>query len=98
MSGTHQLTLETLHKLSPDLAEDFREQLQAAVLDCQQRPSLSQKREVTIRLIIRPHSADADDVEIIPVTTRRTPPRNLQPIRARRTHQHQLQFDFDEEE
>jgi hypothetical protein len=61
---TAKLTLETLHRLSPDLADDFEQQLQAAVQDCHQRPSLAQKREVTIKLIIKPHPSDPDDVEI----------------------------------
>ena len=97
MKETHQLTLQTLHELSPDLAEDFRQQLEAAVMDCRQRPTVSQKREVTIRLTIIPHPADADDVEITPVTTRKTPARSLASVRARRTHNNQLQFDFLEE-
>ena len=95
---TAQLTLATLHYLSPDLADDFRQQLEAAVQDCHQRPSLAKKREVTIKLTIEPHPNDPDDVIISPVTTRKTPARKIEPIRARRTAKHQLQFDFSEEE
>lgn len=91
---TATLTLETLHRLSDDLAADFQQQVEAAVLDCRQRPSLAAKREVNIRLTIKPHPEDPDDVTIVPVTTRKTPARNIDPIRARRTRRNQLQFDF----
>lgn len=92
-----QLTLETLHKLSPGLATDFAEQLESAVADCRQRPSLAKDREVTIKLKVKPHPEDPDDVIIEPVTTRKTPARIIEPIRARRTHKNQLQFDFFED-
>lgn len=92
---TNQLTLDTLHLLSPDLAQDFREQLEAAVMDCRQRPSLAKKREINIRLTITPNPNDPDDVDINPVTTRKTPARELATIRARRTPKNQLQFDYD---
>lgn len=92
---TTELTLETLHNLSPDLADDFRQQVEAAVLDCRQRPSLPEKREITIKLTITPHPQDPDDVEIQPVTTRKTPARKIAVIRARRTARNQLQFDYE---
>src|SRR5687768_8459228 len=79
------LSLETLHKLSAGLAADFTQQLEAAVADCRQRPSLADKREVTIKLTVTPHPEDPDDVLIEPVTTRKTPARKIEPIRARRT-------------
>ncbi|MBD3674376.1 MAG: hypothetical protein HUJ26_12700 [Planctomycetaceae bacterium] len=94
---TTELTLKSLHLLSPDLAADFQEQLEAAVRDCQQRPSLSKKREVTIKLAVTPHPSDPDDVEIEPVMTSKTPARKLEVVRARRTSRNQLQFDFDSE-
>lgn len=97
MSQVAALNLETLHKLSPGLAADFIDQLEAAVADCRQRPALAQKREVTIKLTIKPHPEDPDDVLIEPVTTRKTPARHIEPIRARRTHKNQLQFDFIED-
>jgi hypothetical protein len=96
--NTTELRLETLHQLSPGLADDFRQQLEAAVLDCKQRPSLSEKREVSIKLTVTPHPEDPDDVSIQPVTTRKTPSRKIDPIRARRTPKNQLQFDFDPED
>ena len=95
---TTQLSLKSLHLLSSGLADDFEEQLTAAVLDCKQRPSLAEKRSVTIKLTITPHPEDPDDVSIQPVTTRTTPARKIDPIRARRTPRNQLQFDFSEEE
>ena len=49
-------------------------------------------------LVITPHPEDADDVLIDPVTTRKTPARKVEPIRARRTSRNQLQFDFLEDE
>jgi len=91
---TTELTLKSLHLLSPGLADDFGQQLDAAVLDCRQRPSLAQKREIQIRLTIIPHPEDPDDVLIQPVTTRKTPARKIDTIRARRTPKNQLQFDF----
>ncbi|QDV56482.1 hypothetical protein [Rosistilla oblonga] len=97
MSHTTELSLKNLHLLSPDLATDFTEQLHAAVLDCRQRPSLAEKREVTIKLIVQPHPEDPDDVTIQPVTSRKTPARKIDVVRARRTTRNQLQFDFDEE-
>ena len=91
---TTELSLKSLHLLSPGLAEDFQQQLESAVADCKQRPSLSDKREVTIKLTVTPHPEDPDDVSIQPVTTRKTPARKIDPIRARRTPRNQLQFDF----
>lgn len=95
---TTQLTLKSLHLLSAGLAEDFQQQLEAAVQDCRQRPALADKREVTIKFTIIPDPEDADDVLIHPVTTRKTPGRKIQPIRARRTAKNQLQFDFVDDE
>ena len=91
---TTELSLESLHLLSPGLADDFQQQLEAAVLDCHQRPSLAEKREVTIKLTVKPHPEDPDDVVIQPVTTRKTPARKIDTIRARRTPRNQLQFDY----
>ena len=91
---TAVLTLETLHQMSADLAADFAQQVEAAVLDCRQRPSLPDKREVNLRITIKPHPEDPDDVLITPVTTRKTPARKIDPIRARRTRKNQLLFDF----
>jgi hypothetical protein len=91
---TQELSLRTLHQLSPGLADDFQQQLEAAVLDCKQRPSLGEKREVTIKLTVTPHPEDPDDVSIQPVTGRKTPARKIDPIRARRTPKNQLQFDY----
>lgn len=96
---TSTLTIETLVHLSEGLCDDFREQMEAAVLDCKQRPTLPDKREVTLKFTITPHPEDPDDVLIHPVTTRKTPARKIEPIRARRTRSNQLQFDwYDEEE
>jgi hypothetical protein len=92
-----ELSLKSLHLLSPGLADDFQQQLEAAVQDCRQRPSLADKREVTIKLTVTPHPEDPDDVAIQPVTTRKTPARKIDPIRARRTPKNQLQFDFADE-
>lgn len=94
MEHTATLTLETLHRLSQGLADDFRQQLESAVADCRQRPSLPDKRVVTIELTIVPHPEDSEDVLISPVTKRKTPARHIEPIRARRTVKNQLQFDF----
>jgi hypothetical protein len=91
---TTELSLQTLHQLSPDLAADFQQQLEAAVLDCKQRPSLAEKREVSIKLTVTPHPEDPDDVSIQPVTIRKTPARKIDPVRACRTPKNQLQFDF----
>lgn len=77
--NTTTLSLETLHNLSEGLADDFRQQLESAVADCRQRPSLPDKRKVTIELIVTPHPEDPEDVLI---------------QRARRTPKNQLQFDF----
>jgi len=95
---TLELSLKTLHVLSPGLADDFQQQLESAVMDCKQRPSLAKKREVTLKLTITPHPEDPDDVNIQPVTTRKTPAREIDVIRARRTPKNQLQFDFSEED
>jgi hypothetical protein len=93
-----ELTLETLHLLSPDLGEDFKQQLTFAVADCRQRPSLAKKREVHLRLEITPHPQDPDDVVIQPITTRKTPARMIEPIRGRRSRNDQLQFSFNKDE
>ena len=98
MSSTTDLTLKSLHLLSPGLAADFDEQLTAAVLDCKQRPALGKARELTIKLTIIPHPEDADDVLIQPVTTRKTPARKIESVRARRSRRNQLQFDFSEDQ
>lgn len=91
---TTTVELKSLHLMSSGLAADFKQQLEAAVLDCRQRPSLAQKRTVTIRMDVIPHPEDPDDVLITPITTSKTPARNIEPIRARRTARNQLQFDF----
>lgn len=91
---TTELTLRSLHLLSPGLADDFHQQLEAAVQDCKQRPSLAAKREIQIKLTVIPHPEDPDDVLIEPVTTRKMPARKIDPVRARRTPRNQLQFDF----
>lgn len=88
------LELSTLHMLSPDLADDFSQQVEAAVADCRQRSSLAKPRIVELKLTITPHPEDPDDVLIEPVTTRKTPARHIMPIRARRTTKNQLQFDW----
>lgn len=98
MTKTTDLTLRSLYLLSPDLADDFRQQLEAAVNDCKQRPSLATKRQISLKIEITPHPNDPDDVEIQPILTAKTPARKLAVIRARRTPKNQLQFDFDEEE
>ena len=98
MSQTSQLTLKSLHLLSADLADDFSQQLTAAVMDCKQRPALGEKREVTIKLTVTPDPQDPDDVLIQPITTSKTPARKIQAIKARRTPRNQLQFDFQEED
>lgn len=95
---TTELSLKSLHLLSDGLAEDFAQQLSAAVEDCKQRPSLAAKREITLKLTVTPHPEDPDDVLIEPVTTRKTPARKIEPIRARRTRRNQLQFDFQDDE
>lgn len=92
---TATLTLETLHMLSGGLADDFKQQIESAVQDCRQRPSLADKREVTLKLTITPHPEDPDDVLIQPVTTRKMLARRIEAVRARRTQKNQLQFDFD---
>lgn len=94
---TAQLTLKSLHLLSPGLAADFDEQLTAAVLDCKQRPALAKARTITIKLSILPHPEDPDDVAIQPVTSRSTPARKIEVVRARRAARGQLQFDFSED-
>lgn len=94
---TNSLTLDTIHLLSDDLAEDFRQQLEFAIADCRQRPALAKKREVHIRLEITPHPQDPDDVLIQPITTRKTPSRVIGPIRGRRGQKDQLLFDFESE-
>lgn len=98
MPNTAELSLKTLWQLSPDLADDFQQQLEAAVADCKQRPSLAVKREVKLTLTITPHPQDPDDVEIQPVTQRKTPARKIDIIRARRTPRNQLQFDYTKED
>jgi len=82
---TASLELKTLHLLSPELNEDFREQLKTAVSDCRRRPAYSKVRTVKIELRIKPNPSDADDVLIEPVTTLKTPARPLQQISARRS-------------
>ena len=94
---TTDLTLKSLHLMSPGLADDFEQQLRAAVTNCQQRPSLANERKVTITIGLKPHPEDPDDVLIQPVTTSKTPARKIDTIRARRARNNQLQFDFLEE-
>jgi hypothetical protein len=91
------LTLETMHLLSAGLQEDFRQQIEAAIVDCRQRPSLPDKREACLKLTIIPHPQDPDDVLITPVTTRKTPARHIEPIRGRRSKKDQIQFDVRED-
>jgi hypothetical protein len=92
---TAALQLETLHLLSEELKRDFTEQMKTAVADCRRRPAYAKPREVHVRLKITPHADDPDDVLIEPITTLKTPARPLDKIRARRSKNDQLQFDFD---
>jgi hypothetical protein len=94
---TATLTLETLHLLSDDLALDFNAQLADAIADCRARPGVAKKRTVQLQLVITPHKEDIDAVLITPITTRKTPARELDPIRGRPTPKNQLQFTFDGE-
>lgn len=89
-----KLELSTLHHLSAGLEADFKQQLEAAVADCRQRPALAKKREITLKLSIYPHPEDPDDVIIEPVTTRKMPARYVEPVRGRRGRNDQLVFDF----
>jgi hypothetical protein len=98
MPQSANLTLDTLHLLSEDLQEDFKQQLEFAIADCRQRPSLSKKRVVVVTLEITPHPQDPDDVVIQPITQRKTPCRIIEPICGRRGRNDQLQFDFMEPE
>lgn len=91
---TAALSLETLYLLSEDLTADFSEQMRTAVSDCRRRPADNKFRTVQVTLRLKPHPDDADDVLIEPVTTLKTPARKLDSIRARRSKQDQLQFDF----
>ena len=93
---TANLKLETLHHLSDELCSDFEQQLAAAVADCRARPALKKPREIKITLRVKPHPQDADDVMITPITTAKTPAREGDPIRARRSVRNQLQFDFED--
>jgi hypothetical protein len=93
VSKTATLCLETLHLLSPDLGLDFDQQVQAAIADCRQRPGNSKKREVMLKLT----PEITEEVLIHPITTRKTPARELDPIRGRPTPKNQLQFSFSEE-
>ena len=92
---TAALKLETLHLLSDELTRDFEEQMKTAVADCRKRPSHGKARTVKVELKLTPHLDDPDDVAIEPVTTLKTPARALDPIRARRSRQDQLLFDFE---
>lgn len=96
--STSTLTLATLHQLSPTLADDFAQQLEAAIADCRQRPSLAKKRTITLRLDITPSPSDPDNVMIHPITQRKTPVREIERIEARRTPKNQLQFDWQPED
>jgi len=91
------LKLSTLHLLSESLADDFGQHVEAAVADCKQRPSLADKREVSLKIAIRPDPEDPDDVIIEPVTTRKTPARKIMAIKGRRTPKNQIQFGFDDD-
>lgn len=95
--NTSTLSIDTLSKLSDSLAEDFAQQLEAAVTDCKQRPSLAQAREITLKLTIKPDPEDPDDVIISPVTTRKTPARKILPVKGRRTRGNQIQFDWSDD-
>ena len=92
------LTLKSLHLLAPDLAEDFAQNLEACVNDCAQRPSLPKYRELTMKLRIKPHVEDSEDCWIEGTVSRKTPAREIDPIRAIRTHDKQLRFEFSEED
>lgn len=98
MEQTTELTLKSLHLMSPGLAADFQQKVTSAVLDCKQRPALGQVRTVEIKLTITPHPEDPDDVLIAPTCTSKTPARKVDIVRARRTPRtNQLQFDFSED-
>ncbi len=89
------ITAASIRGQCKDLSqEDFDKQLTALVEDCKARPGINKARELTLKLRIKPHPEDPDDVMISPVTTRKMPARGIEPIRARRTPRNQLQFDW----
>jgi len=94
MSDVAALNLQTIGRLSEALTDDFEKQLKAAVADCAARPGCIKPRTVKIELRICPHPMDEDDVIIEPVITSKTPSTKLDAVRARRTRNNQLQFDF----
>lgn len=91
------LTLKSLHLLSPQLAADFQDKMRAAVVDVKQRITLGQAREVSIKLVVKPHPEDEADVLIQPEVTAKTPSRKLEAIRCLRNNKtNQLRFEFED--
>lgn len=96
--ATH-LSLKTLHLVSESLVRDFDQKMKAAVADVQQRVSLSAARDVTLKVIIKPHPEDADDVSLTFEVGSKTPSRKHEAIRCMvNPKNHQLRFEFADEE
>ena len=93
------LTLKSLHLLSDTLSDDFAEKMQAAVRDVRQRVGLSANRTVTIKLSVKPHPEDADDVSLQCEVTSSTPARKHESLRLIRNNKtNQLRFEFSEDQ
>lgn len=97
---TAALSLETLHQLDPELAEQYELLLTEATQDIKTRPHLSKARTVVLQLSIVPVEDDPEDACLEWTLGLRTPSSNKTrnpkrgPVRVRRSKTDQLQFDF----
>ena len=90
------LTLKSLYLLE-GLSDDFQNRMDAAVLDCHQNPLNQKARTVKIEIELTPDEQDMDRVVVRPVVTSKMPSRSLAPIRAIRTRNNQLRFNFEDD-
>ena len=83
--------LASLHKIGT-LADDFDAQFAAAVRDCRDRPQMDKAREVVLRIKVVPSPSDKDDVIVTPVTTSKTPAREILPYLMQTNSKGQARF------
>lgn len=92
---TLNVELETLGHLIPDLSTEFAKQLKQLVKSCREASSDPRNRTLTIKVIVKPHPNEPEDVMLTATVGSKSPAKELEVVRARTSRTCQLQFDFD---
>ena len=88
------LTLATIGDLNDELAVTFDALLAGIAADCNERPGVTDKREINIKLSILPSEEDIEHVLVVPRISNKIPAREFEPVITTRTIENQLTLDF----